>query len=228
MKLSNSFKILLLIIFSIIGFVLSINFPDLDISIFGIGLHRFFLFHSSLIPLFLLIISKIIFKLDDTIEMIVIGFLGSFSFGIGVHLFTDVFQTKAIMFPFIGSLIDGTSVDDRIWLIVNILVCLLISGLLYKKAFRLLGIGKPVKEPVFASKKMEKTVDEDLAQMKKKIRSKFEVYEDSRGEFRFRLKAPNGEVILRSEGYTTKNACLNGVKAVKKYALTDVVEEANN
>lgn len=223
MKLSNLFKILLLIIFSVIGFVLSIRFPDLDISIFGIGLHRFFLFHSAIIPLLLLIISKTIFKLHDTIEMIVIGFLGSFSLGIGIHLFTDLFQTKAIMFPFIGSLVDGTSVDDRIWLIVNILVCLLISGLLYKKVFRLLSIGKPGKAPVYAG--MKKTVDEDLERIKKEIRAEFEVYEDSREEFRFRLKAANGEIILRSEGYRSKRACLNGIKAVKKYAVTDVVEE---
>jgi len=225
MKVANSIKILLLVIFSIIGLVLSINFPDRDISIFGIGLHRFFLFHSAIIPLLILIISKIIFKLGDTIEMVVIGFLGSFSFGIGVHLFTDVFQTKAIMFPFIGSLVDGTSLDDRIWLIVNISVCLLITVLLYKKAFRLLGFKKPVKEPVFA--KMEKTINEELNKIKIKIRSEFEVYVDGQGEYRFRLKAPNGEVILRSEGYSSKRACMNGIKAVKKNALTTEVEEVD-
>lgn len=223
MKLSNSIKIPLLVIFSITGFALSINFPDLDISIFGIGMHRFFLFHSAIIPLLLLVILKIIVKPEDTVEMIVTGFLGSFSLGIGIHLFFDLFQAKAVMFPFIGSLVDGTSLDDRIWLIVNILVCLLISGLLYRKAFRLLGIGKPAKEPVFAQ--MKKTVDVDLNRMKRKIRPEFEIYSDSRGEYRFRLKAPNGEVILRSEGYSTKRNCLNGINAVKKYALADVVEK---
>jgi len=38
---------------------------------------------------------------------------------------------------------------------------------------------------------------------------KFEVYKDAAGEFRFRLKAPNGEIIAVSEGYTTKANCLN-------------------
>ena len=47
---------------------------------------------------------------------------------------------------------------------------------------------------------------------------KFEVYTDKKGEFRFRLKATNGQVICASEGYTTKAACKNGVESVKKNA----------
>lgn len=35
------------------------------------------------------------------------------------------------------------------------------------------------------------------------------------GEFQFVLKAGNGQVILASEGYTTKAACENGVASVK-------------
>ena len=45
---------------------------------------------------------------------------------------------------------------------------------------------------------------------------KFEVYKDKAGEFRFRLKAANGQNILSSEGYKTKSACMNGVESVKK------------
>ena len=45
---------------------------------------------------------------------------------------------------------------------------------------------------------------------------KFEVYEDKAGEFRFRLKARNGEVIATSEGYKQKSSCLNGVESVRK------------
>ena len=48
---------------------------------------------------------------------------------------------------------------------------------------------------------------------------KFEVYTDKAGEFRFRLKATNGQVIAVSEGYTTIANCLNGVKSVKKNAV---------
>ncbi len=45
---------------------------------------------------------------------------------------------------------------------------------------------------------------------------KFEVYKDKAGEYRFRLKAANGQNILRSEGYSGKASCLNGVESVKK------------
>jgi uncharacterized protein len=47
--------------------------------------------------------------------------------------------------------------------------------------------------------------------------AKFEVYQSGKNnEFRFRLKAGNGQIILSSEGYTTKAACLNGIESVKK------------
>lgn len=55
---------------------------------------------------------------------------------------------------------------------------------------------------------------------------KFEVYEDKGGEFRFRLKARNGQIIATSEGYTAKASCLNGVESVKKNAPEAEVEEA--
>ena len=54
---------------------------------------------------------------------------------------------------------------------------------------------------------------------------KFEIFKDASGEFRFRLKAPNGEIIAISEGYTTKASCLNGIKSVKKNAPIAEVEE---
>ena len=46
--------------------------------------------------------------------------------------------------------------------------------------------------------------------------AKFEISVRKNGEFQFNLKASNGEVILTSEGYTTKAACLNGIESVKK------------
>lgn len=55
---------------------------------------------------------------------------------------------------------------------------------------------------------------------------KFEIYTDKAGEFRFRLKATNGEPILASEGYTTKSGVENGVASVVKNAAdATVVEE---
>ena len=55
---------------------------------------------------------------------------------------------------------------------------------------------------------------------------KFEVYTDKAGEFRFRLKATNGQVIAVSEGYKAIASCLNGFESVKKNAVdAEVVEE---
>ncbi|AFJ02517.1 hypothetical protein Q7C_1367 [Methylophaga frappieri] len=51
--------------------------------------------------------------------------------------------------------------------------------------------------------------------------AKFELYQDKAGEYRFRLKAGNGEIILTGEGYTTKAACNNGIESVKKNAPDD-------
>lgn len=47
---------------------------------------------------------------------------------------------------------------------------------------------------------------------------KYEVYADKAGEFRFRLKARNGEIIATSEGYKAKTSCLNGIESIKKNA----------
>ena len=54
---------------------------------------------------------------------------------------------------------------------------------------------------------------------------KFEVYADKAGEFRFRLKATNGQIIAVSEGYKALASCLNGIESVKKNAVdADIVE----
>ena len=45
---------------------------------------------------------------------------------------------------------------------------------------------------------------------------KFEIYKDKKGEFRFRLKASNGEIILVSEGYKSRTSCMNGIASVQK------------
>ena len=47
---------------------------------------------------------------------------------------------------------------------------------------------------------------------------KFECYKDKAGEFRFRLKASNGQNILGSEGYSSKSSCTNGIESVRKNA----------
>lgn len=47
---------------------------------------------------------------------------------------------------------------------------------------------------------------------------KFEVFKDKAGEYRFNLKATNGQVIASSEGYKAIASCLNGIESVKKNA----------
>lgn len=54
---------------------------------------------------------------------------------------------------------------------------------------------------------------------------KFEIYKDKAGEFRFRLKAKNGEPIAVSEGYVKKDSCKNGIESVRKNAPDAAVEE---
>ncbi|MCL5428766.1 MAG: YegP family protein [Chloroflexi bacterium] len=49
----------------------------------------------------------------------------------------------------------------------------------------------------------------------------FEIYKDSKNEFRFNLKADNGEKILHSEGYKDKGGAHNGINSVKENAPND-------
>ena len=57
----------------------------------------------------------------------------------------------------------------------------------------------------------------------------FELYRDAAGKFRFRLKAPNGEIIAVGEAYESKAGCKNGIESVKKNAsiagVKDLTEE---
>ncbi|UJH92712.1 YegP family protein [Antarcticibacterium sp. 1MA-6-2] len=50
---------------------------------------------------------------------------------------------------------------------------------------------------------------------------KFEIKKDKAGEFRFNLKAGNGQVILSSEGYKAKPSCMNGIESVRTNSQSD-------
>lgn len=50
---------------------------------------------------------------------------------------------------------------------------------------------------------------------------KFEIKKDKAGEFRFNLKAGNGQVILSSEGYKAKPSCMNGIESVRTNSQDD-------
>ena len=60
--------------------------------------------------------------------------------------------------------------------------------------------------------------DQTVEGFEKQKNPKFEVYADKRGEFRFRLKATNGQIIATSEGYKAIAGCMNGIESVKKNA----------
>jgi uncharacterized protein YegP (UPF0339 family) len=46
--------------------------------------------------------------------------------------------------------------------------------------------------------------------------AKFEIFIDRKKQYRFHLKASNGEIIAASEAYETKTACLKGIKSIQK------------
>ena len=58
--------------------------------------------------------------------------------------------------------------------------------------------------------------------------AKFEIYQDKKGEYRFRLKAGNGEIIATGEGYKQKASCLNGIESIKKNATDAPIVEVDN
>ena len=68
--------------------------------------------------------------------------------------------------------------------------------------------------------------DQTVAGFETVTNPKFEMYVDKAGEYRFRLKARNGEIIAVSEGYTAKASCENGIASVRKNAPeAEIVEE---
>lgn len=55
--------------------------------------------------------------------------------------------------------------------------------------------------------------------------ARFEIYTDSKGEYRFRLKAANGEVVATGESYSSKAGVLRGVDAVKRAAASAEIDD---
>jgi hypothetical protein len=109
--------------------------PDRDISLLGIGRHRFFLFHSA-IGVWML--GKIYeahlarrgkaLRFRDRVVHRIIGITGAgLAFGVGCHLLMDVCQPKAVIFPCFGSLVESSLVDDNLWLLGNAVWCFKVS-----------------------------------------------------------------------------------------------------
>jgi uncharacterized protein YegP (UPF0339 family) len=54
---------------------------------------------------------------------------------------------------------------------------------------------------------------------------KFEIYQDKSGQYRFRLKAGNGQVIATGEAYATKAGAMSGCEAVMQAAPGATIQE---
>ena len=53
---------------------------------------------------------------------------------------------------------------------------------------------------------------------------KFEIYQDQKGGYCFRLLETSGQIILESQAYTAKASCRNGIRSVKVNAPSAEVE----
>lgn len=68
--------------------------------------------------------------------------------------------------------------------------------------------------------------DHTQDRFKKCLNPKFEIFESKKGDFRFRLRARNGQIIACSEGYKALASCINGIESVRKNAPdATIVEE---
>jgi uncharacterized protein YegP (UPF0339 family) len=56
----------------------------------------------------------------------------------------------------------------------------------------------------------------------------FSIYKDAGGNFRFRLRAPNNEIIAVSEGYQSRSGCINGIGTVKRYCNADIEDQTRH
>jgi len=54
---------------------------------------------------------------------------------------------------------------------------------------------------------------------------KFELYKDSQGKYRFRLKASNGQIIAVGEAYESKAAAVNGIDSVRRNAADATLDD---
>jgi uncharacterized protein YegP (UPF0339 family) len=60
------------------------------------------------------------------------------------------------------------------------------------------------------------------------VAGKFELYTDKSGDWRFRLKASNGETIATGQGYSSKASALNGIDSVRRNAADAEVVESDD
>ena len=70
-------------------------------------------------------------------------------------------------------------------------------------------------------------IEDQTAKVVKKVSGpKYEIYKDKRGEFRFRLKAGNSQIIAVGEGYKSMASCKGGIQSIAKNASkANIVKE---
>ncbi len=73
-------------------------------------------------------------------------------------------------------------------------------------------------ESVRTNAPIAKIEDQTIEGYEEQTNPKFEIYLDKAGEFRFRLRAKNGQIIAASEGYKKKDSCKNGIDSVCRNA----------
>ncbi len=54
---------------------------------------------------------------------------------------------------------------------------------------------------------------------------KFEVFQNKTGEFQYRLKSKNGEIIASAQSYKTKAGCMKGIESLKKNVTEATIAE---
>lgn len=59
-------------------------------------------------------------------------------------------------------------------------------------------------------------------------RGNIEILQDNAGEWRFHVKAANGEVVAQSEGYTSNESAKRGAKALVRAVLSYVEGKVEN
>jgi uncharacterized protein YegP (UPF0339 family) len=58
---------------------------------------------------------------------------------------------------------------------------------------------------------------------------RFELYKDTQGKYRFRLKAGNGQIIAVGEAYESRSAAVNGIDSVRRNAAdAELVDQAGS
>lgn len=80
-------------------------------------------------------------------------------------------------------------------------------------------------ESIRANAAIAPVEDQSIDGFTTEMNPEFEVYEYRNGDYRFRLKAKNGELIGTGQRYKSKAACHNGIESIKKNSVEAIIVE---